>query len=228
MRFVALLVSVLAITNGAVGASRAHAEEHARLYSFQLGAALVEPISDTRARLSAGFGLTLGATFQPFSALGLRFDYMVSAFDVRSGVLPGATIDGDQLLQSWSLQLVVTPVRGARAGFYVLGGAGLHLREVDIAATRGQGVAAVCDAWLLTCFDGAADVSELSGSHSELDYGVHLGLGIDVAIDPRAHAYRAYLEARFQFIWGEDRRSPAGTISRANSEYVPIVLGVDF
>jgi hypothetical protein len=216
---------VLAITCGALGASRARADEPSRLYSFQLGAALVEPISDTRQRFSAGFGLTFGATFRPLSLLGLRLDYMVSAFDVRSGVLPGAEVDGDQLLQSWALQLVVTPVRGPRAGFYLLGGAGLHLRDVDISDVRADGVAAVCDAWLLACFDRAADVVALRGSRHELDYGVHVGLGIDVAIDRRA---RAYLEARFQFIWGQDRRAPAGTISRANSEYVPIVIGVDF
>lgn len=225
MRFVARLGLVLAVTCGALDASRARADEHSRLYSLQLGAALIEPISDTRERFSAGFGLTLGVTFQPLTLLGLRLDYMASAYDVRSGVLPGASIDGDQLLQSWSLQVVVTPLRGARAGFYVLGGAGLHLRNVDITDVRADGVAAVCDSWLLACFDGAADVVALRGSRHELDYGVHLGLGVDVAIDRRT---RGYLEARFQFIWGEDRRAPAGTVSRANSEYVPIVLGVDF
>lgn len=225
MRLVALLLAVLAITSGIFDARRARADAGRRPYSFQLGAALVEPISDTRARFSSGFGLTFGATLRPLSALGVRLDYMASLFDVRSGVLPGAEIEGDQLLQSWSLQLVVTPLRGPRAGFYVLGGGGLHLRSVDVVATRGDGVAAVCDAWLLTCFGGAIDAVMLRGSRHELDYGVHVGLGADLAIDARA---RLYLEARFQFIWGEDRRAPAGTISRANSEYVPIVLGVDF
>jgi hypothetical protein len=224
VRFVAVLLAVLAIMWSAVGAGSARAEG-VRPYSFQLGAALIEPISDTRQRFSAGFGLTLGATLQPLSALGVRLDYMASAFDVRSGVLPGATIDGDQLLQSWSLQVVVTPLRGPRAAFYALAGGGLHLRSVDITSTRGAGVAAVCDAWLLECFDGAAAVAALSGSHHELDYGVHIGLGADFALDPRAHVF---LEARFVFIWGDGKRAPTGTISRANSEYVPIVLGVDF
>jgi hypothetical protein len=236
VRFGAFSLTLLAVTSITLAAARAYAEPspHAQPYSFQLGAVWVEPIASTHRRFTSGFGLTLGATLRPLRVLGVQLGYMISRFGLRSDLLPGAALDGDQLTQSWSIHAVTWPIRLGRAEIYLLAGPALQLRLVDIASVRGSGVAPICDAWLLLCRPGVTSVEQLPGSRSAVEFALHAGLGVDVALDART---RLYLEVRYEFVWGAQLRSPADTTSQhgldylpsqADQEYLPIVFGVDF
>jgi hypothetical protein len=222
-----MLALLMASATFAAAGAHADGDERGRPYSFQLGAQWVEPLASARVRFSSGLGFGLGVTLRPLPLLGFQAAYAVSVFDVRSGVVPGAHIDGDQLLQSWSLRVILTPVHAGRFGFYLIAGPGLYVRHVDIAAVQGQGVAPVCDAWLLVCGRSVA-VSSLPGGRDALEFGVQGGLGVSVAVEPHT---RVFAEARYEIVWGDELRAvqaPSGMPSRANQEYVPIVLGVDF
>ena len=194
--------------------------------SFDVGAALSMPVSDSGSRFDPGTGFTAGVTFRPpRSAVGVEAEYMFTHYDVEGDLLEGTSLDGSQVMHHGVLNVVVRPPNQRRFGFYLLGGGGVYYRNVEVAEFAGVGIAPFCDPYLFACYPQAVPVSQVVGSEDSVDFGVNGGFGVYAVLTA---PMRLYLEARYHYMWGPEFDGPAGNRVDSDGQYVPVVLGLAF
>ena len=155
----------------------------------------------------------------------MQLEYLASLYGVQSGALPGAAIRGSQLMHSFDLNLLVRPFGSARLGAYLLACAGVHVRRVAITSALGEGVATICDPWLLVCSARPAAPPAALGVRYSTDFGVQAGAGAWLSLHARL---KLYLETRFSFVRGPGLRGPSNELRTGNAQYFPILVGLSF
>lgn len=194
--------------------------------SFNVGAALGLPVSNSGSRFDPGRGFTAGVTFRPpRSPVGLQGEYMFGFYDVEGDALEATELDGDQVMHTGALNIVVQPPAQRRFGFYLIGGGGVYFRTVEISEFAGVGVAPFCDPYFFACYPVPTTVDRVIGSQDSFDFGVNGGLGLFAMLAP---PLRLYLEARYHYIWGPEFTDGEGDRLDADGEYLPVVLGLAF
>ncbi|MCE9671181.1 porin family protein [Myxococcus stipitatus] len=196
----------------------------ARRFTFNVGASLVIPLSDSSDRFGVGWGFLVGGAYNFTDVLTLQAEYSYSDFDVKNDALGIEAISGDHVLQYGDLNVLVHLVPRKRWGIYLLGGPGIYYRKVEVTQFAGTAVVPVCDPWLLLCYNQAVAVDNVLGSRSSTDFGLNGGLGFTFRI---YGPMRVYAEARYHYIFGPKFDTPTGT-HRANGQYLPINLGLRF
>ncbi|MGI5864709.1 MAG: outer membrane beta-barrel protein [Myxococcales bacterium] len=196
--------------------------ENERGIAFEFAASGSFPLGATENRFNPGAGFLLGVGYDFSKTFGLLAEYSLTWFDVKSSVLPQADINGNQLIQSGTAQGLLNLVNTENAGFYLIAGAGIYFRRVEITRFAGTAVSSFCDPWLLVCFPTAVPVEDVLGSVTSTDFGVNAGLGGFLRLGPTV---KLFLEARYQYIWGGDVDTPAGPRS-SNAQFLPINFGI--
>lgn len=188
-------------------------------FSFSLGGGASLPLSDSADRFDAGWNFTAGATWNVNDRFGLRFDYLYSDHDVK-GDLFDASLDANHSMQYAAASFVLGTPRGDGPRAYLVGGPALYFRAVEITRFDGTSVATVCDPWLLTCFTDIVPIETVIGSRDATDWGFQGGAGVSFRVTEGA---RLFLEARYHYVFGDDFGG-----RKANGQYIPITLGVEF
>jgi opacity protein-like surface antigen len=194
---------------------------------WNIGGALLVPLSDSADRVDVGGGFAVGLTYNPSPFAGVQFEYGVDWANLKTGRLQSVGIGGNALLQYFNLNIGLHPAPSpARAiGFYVLGGGGLYYRSVDVTRATGTAVVPYCDPWLYYCSAVPVSTATLIGSRSSWDWGLDAGVGVTFAVSPPV---RLYLEARYHYIFGPSFTDNTGAKRTADGQYLPITLGVRF
>jgi len=113
-----------------------------------LAAGVSVPSGPLANRVSSGLDIAGNMEFHPYRGpLGLRADLSYSGFDLTNGYLSrfsGAN-DGNASIWSGTMNLVYDINTGTRLRPYLIGGAGVYRRHVEVDRPDGLGVATVFD-----------------------------------------------------------------------------------
>ncbi len=190
-----------------------------RPYSFGVGGGASLPLSDAGDRFDAGWNFTAGVAWNLSQGLGLRLDYLYAEHDVKAE-LSNTQLDARHTLQHVAASFVLGTPRGTGPRVYLLGGPALYFRAVEITSFAGTSVRNFCDPWLFVCVTDVVPTETVVGSRDSIDWGLQGGVGASFRVSRGA---RLFLEARYQHVFGDDIGG-----RRANGQYVPISLGVEF
>lgn len=186
---------------------------------------LVLPVDETNQRFAPGGGFAVGLTLSADTAVSLRLEYMYSRYDLHDDALDLLALDGNHTMQAGSLGLMIRPTLGLPFGFYFVGGGGLYHRRAEVARIEGSAERAFCDPLLFFCFPNEVPASHVLGSESSTDYGLNAGIGFYLMLAP---PLRAYLEARYHYVWGPEFQDFTGRKVDSDAGYLPVVLGLAF
>src|SRR5215471_18002376 len=229
-----LLVAVFGILVAAVPAA---AQD--KPVDINLGFGWTIPEGDFKNSFDSGWDFDFGATFNISPTVGVQGEYMYARMNGPSRTIlvspsPGG-ITSSQLLESNHQMhafignvVYKAPSSGALGG-YVLGGAGMYHRIVQITSPA-VGFTTFCDPFWYVCYPAAVSVDNIIGDRSSNDFGINFGGGVTFG-----HEAKFYVEARYHYVWGPTvnvgSQLPAGTTSTGtstNAQYFPITFGVRF
>lgn len=194
--------------------------------TFNIGAPLSLPVSDSGSRLDPGLGFAAGVGFRPpRSPVGIQAEYMFTYYDVEGDIFDATSLDGRQIMHNGNLNIIVRPPKQRQFGFYLIGGGGIYNRNVEVSEFEGVGLAPYCDPYLFFCYAQPVAVDQVIGSQDSTDFGVNGGLGVFAVLTP---PMRLYLEARYHYIWGPEFEREGGDRVDSDGEFVPVVLGLAF
>lgn len=188
-------------------------------FSFSIGGGASIPLSDSADRFDTGWNFTAGATWNVNDRFGLRLDYLYSDHDVKGELFDG-DLDANHSMQYAAASFVLGTPRGDGPRFYLVGGPALYFRAVEITRFEGTSFQTFCDPWLFACFTDVVPIETIVGSRDVTDWGLQGGAGMSFRVTDGA---RLFLEARYHYVFGDDFEG-----SRANGQYIPITLGVEF
>ena len=184
----------------------------------------------------SGWNASFGATFNIAPTVGVMGEYMYARMDGPSRTIlvspaPGG-ITSSQLLESnhqmhaFLGNVVFKSPSTSAVGGYVLGGAGLYHRIVQITSPA-VGFTTFCDPYWYVCYPAAVSVDNILGDRSSNDFGINFGGGVTFG-----HEAKFYVEARYHYVWGPTINPPAGATTTqslsTNAQYFPLTFGVRF
>jgi hypothetical protein len=193
---------------------------------FNIGGAVSFPLSDASDVADPGGGVVAGLTYRPHPMFGIRAEYMYSFYGLQDDLFGATSLDGSHSMQYGTLNFVVRPAKTRGFGFYVIGGAGIYYRKVEITRLSGVSTATFCDPWAFVCYPENVAVANVLAARSSTDFGLNGGVGAYLTMG--RSPLRVYLEARYHFMWGPSFTDASGEKRSANGQYIPIVLGLGF
>jgi opacity protein-like surface antigen len=213
---------------------------------FNIGFGGIFPVSSFKDSFNTGWNGNFGVTFNINEHVGVQAEYMYArmngpdrTINVVANPVAGAATNG--LLQSnqqqhvGSFDLVYrSRAKDSLIGGYVLGGAGIYHRIVQITSPA-VGYTTFCDPYWYVCYPALVPVTNIIGDRSENDFGIDFGGGITFG-----HEAKFYVETRYHYVWGKTitpttaTNLPAGATPTCsggcstNASYFPITFGVRF
>lgn len=188
-------------------------------FSFSIGGGASIPLSDSADRFDTGWSFTAGVAWHANDRFGLRLDYLYSDHDVAGEVFD-TDLDANHSMQYAAASFVLGTPRGDGPRFYAVGGPALYFRAVEITRFEGTSFQTFCDPWLYICVTDVVPIETIVGSRDVTDWGFQGGAGMSFRISDGA---RLFLEARYHYVFGDDFGG-----QKANGQYIPITLGVEF
>jgi hypothetical protein len=203
---------------------------------INIGFGWLFPEGDFKDSFDTGWSGSFGATFNLSPALGVQGEYMYARMDGPSRTIlvspaPGG-ITSPQLLESnhqmhgFLGNVVFKSPSSSAFGGYVLGGAGLYHRKVQITSPA-LGYTTFCDPFWYVCYPAVVSVDNIIGDRSSNDFGINFGGGVTFGRE-----VKFYVEARYHYVWGPTINPPAGvsttTDLSTNAQYFPLTFGVRF
>jgi hypothetical protein len=203
---------------------------------ISIGFGVTFPQGDFKDSFDTGWNGNFGATFNIGPTFGVQAEYMSARMNGPERVInvsptPGG-IGSNQLLESnhqvhafLGDVIFKSPSSGAFGG-YVLGGAGLYHRIVQITSPA-VGYTTFCDPFWYVCYPVAVSVDNILGDRSSNDFGINFGGGVTFG-----HEAKFFVEARYHYVWGPKINPPAGATTTTNlstnAQYFPLTFGVRF
>jgi opacity protein-like surface antigen len=232
-----LLIAVF----GALVAAAPAAAQDEKPVDVNFGFGWAVPAGDFKNSFDTGWNGTFAATFNISPMLGVQGEYMYERMDGPSRTIlvsvtpsgPGSAqlLESNHQVHAFTGNLVLKSHSSALIGGYVLGGAGLYHRIVQITSPA-VGYTTFCDPYWYVCYPAAVSVDNILGDRSSNDFGINIGGGVTFGRD-----VKFYVETRYHYVWGPDiatnssqlPASTATTISRStNAQYFPITFGIRF
>lgn len=195
------------------------------LVGFNIGGGVSIPLGSTSNDFDVGGALQLGVTYNFSRRLGVQAEYLYSGYRIQSTVLNSSGADGHHSMQYGDLNAVFKVFPSRPVGLYVLGGPGLYYRRVEITQFAGTALVPYCDPWLFICYTTPVAVDQVIGLRSRTDFGLNVGLGVDLRI--YEGPLHLYLEGRYHYIFSGNIDTPSGP-RKADGQYLPLVLGLRF
>jgi hypothetical protein len=212
---------------------------------FNFGFGWTFPTADFKNSFDTGWDGTLGVTFNLNPHLGVQAEYIYARMNgpaktVNISLTPGGPVSSTQLIESnhqmhvGSFNLVYkTQAHDSPLGGYVLGGAGIYHRIVQLTSPA-VGYTTICDPFWYVCYPAAVSVDNILGDRSSNDFGIDFGGGLTFG-----HEAKFYVEMRYHYVWGPtitanvaqpkvgDTTSCSAGCS-SNASYFPLTFGVRF
>jgi opacity protein-like surface antigen len=193
---------------------------------WNFGGSLLVPLGPLSSRMNVGGGFAAGLSYNPSAVLGVQFEYGANWSSLSTGKLANAGIGGSASVQYFNIDLLIRPTHpGNVFGFYLIGGGGLYYRYAHVTRVTGTTIAPYCDPWLYYCSAVPVSAQSIIGSRSSWDWGLDAGAGVTFAIAP---PLKLYVEARYHYVWGPSFTDSTGNKRSADSQFLPIILGVRF
>jgi len=199
------------------------------------------PEGDFKNSFDSGWNGNFGATFNISPTLGVMGEYMYARMNgpaktiivspTPGGVGSAQLLESNHQMHAFIGDVVFkSPGHDRMVGGYVLGGAGLYHRIVQITSPA-VGYTTFCDPFWYVCYPAAVTVDNIIGDRSSNDFGINFGGGVTFG-----HEAKFYVEARYHYVWGptvnNGTQLPAGTTTSSgtstNATYFPITFGVRF
>jgi hypothetical protein len=232
-----LLVAVFLV---AMAAAPAMAQTE-RPVGFNIGAGWLFPVSGLKDAFSTGGNFRIGATYHVNPKVGVLaeygYDWMPGperTFAISSlpigGTVSSGILESNHHIHSGTFDMVFTAAPSASAvGGYVLGGAGVYNRTVQI-TTPSVGYTTICDPYWYVCYPTLVSVDRIVGDRGSTDFGINVGGGVTFG-----HNAKFYVEMRYHYVWGPKVEPQAGTLPSStassqsfssNAQYLPLTFGV--
>jgi outer membrane protein with beta-barrel domain len=205
------------------------------------------PVSGLKDSFNSGWNGTIGATFNLNERVGFQGEYIyarmggpdrnitLSPTPVLGAVTSSGIIESNHQMHIGSFNVVYRPMpRDSAVGGYVLGGAGIYHRIVQL-TTPSVGYTSVCDPYWYVCYPALVSVDQIIGDRSSNDFGIDIGGGITFGKEAKF-----YIESRYHYVWGKSvtpstpSNLPASTDTTANNcasgcstnaSYFPLTFG---
>jgi hypothetical protein len=206
---------------------------------FNIGLGWTFPQGDFADSFDSGWNGNFAATFNISEGVGVQAEYMYQRMSgpektilvspAPGGITSSQLIESNQQAHAFLGNLVFKSMSSDRVvGGYVLGGAGLYHRTVQLTSPA-VGFATFCDPYWYVCYPTAVSVDNILADRSSNDFGINFGGGITFG-----HEAKFYIEARYHYVWGPTITPPgggalpAGTPTSTNAPYFPLTFGIRF
>ncbi len=215
----------------------ASAQDPENRVNFNFGSGVTMTTGETNNHFGQGYNINFGVTINVKPSVGILVEYSYNGLGQKQVNLPvsvqpiGGTTDtpfyGDMNMQYGNFDLVFKPQVQGKVAPFVLGGAGVYYRPINV-TTPGVGyVPGYCDPFWYYCAPGGwVPVDYIIGSRSSTDFGINVGGGVAFRV---AESASVYVEARYHYIWGP-KFTPVGSTTTydSNSTFFPITFGIRF
>ena len=225
-----------------IGAAAPSFAQDDKRYDVNIGGGALFPIGSYKDSFNTGGDFAIGGTFFITPMLGIQGEYNYGRMNGPEKTIlvsssPGGLNPSSQLLQSnqqmhvglFDLVLRSPQSRDRMVGGYVLGGAGVYHRMIQLTSPA-VGFTTFCDPYWYVCYPAAVSVDNIIGDRSSNDFGINFGGGITFG-----HEAKFYIEARYHYVWGPTitPTTPAPSASvptsvSSNASYFPLMFGVRF
>ena len=233
------VIVVLLVLIGAAAPARAQDDKP---YDVNLGGGAMFPLGSYKDSFNTGGNFAIGATYFVTPMIGIHGEYNYDRMSGPEKVLqlaptPNAIVNGTGVLESNQqinagiFDLVVrSNPRDHAVGGYVLGGAGVYHRQVQLTSPA-IGYTTYCDPYWYVCYPAATSVDQILGSRGSTDFGIDFGGGVTFG-----HEAKFYIEGRYHYVWGPTINQPTAvpatttvpTNLSTNASYFPLIFGVRF
>ncbi len=231
------LLAALFVIFVAVG--RAGAQDY-RPVDVNIGFGWTFPETNFKNDFDAGWNGAIGLTFNMNHHWGLQAEYMytrmngpeknisLTATPIAAQVTNGV-IESNHHMHVGSFNVVYRGQSNDNGiGGYVLGGAGIYHRTVELTSPS-VGYTTYCDPYWYVCYPAAVSVDQIIGDRSSNDFGIDFGGGITFG-----HEAKFYVESRYHYVWGPTVTTQGSTSATtqcvngcsANAAYWPLTFGV--
>ena len=221
-----------------IGAAAPSFAQDDKRYDVNIGGGALFPIGSYKDSFNTGGDFAIGGTFFITPMLGIQGEYNYGRMNGPEKTIlvsssPGGLNPSSQLLQSnqqmhvglFDLVLRSPQSRDRMVGGYVLGGAGVYHRMIQLTSPA-VGYTTFCDPYWYVCYPSLVSVDQIIGDRSSNDFGINIGGGITFGKEAKF-----YVESRYHYVWGPeiDVTGASGNIKRTtNAAYFPLTFGIKF
>ncbi len=213
----------------------ANAQDPDKLVTFHFGSGPTMTTGETNNHFGSGYNINFGVTFNIRPSIGIMAEYSYNGLGQKQVNLPvsaqpvGSGADtpfyGDMNMQYGNFDVVFKPQVQGKVAPFVLAGAGVYYRPINVTTPGAGYVPGYCDPFWYYCAPGGwVPVDYIVGSRSSTDFGMTFGGGVAFRV---AESASVFVEARFHYIWGP-KFTVSGTTYDSNSSYFPITFGIRF
>lgn len=202
-----------------------------------IGFGVTFPTSGFKDNFDTGWDGTIGVTFNLNQHIGLQAEYIYARMDGPSktilvsptpgGIGSNQLIESNQQMHIGSFNVVYkNHPSGSVVGGYVLGGAGIYHRMIQLTSPA-VGYTTFCDPFWYVCYPAAVSVDNILGDQSSNDFGIDFGGGVTIG-----HEAKFYIETRYHYVWGPTITPVGGATNTcpggcsSNASYFPLTFGV--
>jgi opacity protein-like surface antigen len=225
-----------------IAAAPAAAQQDYKPVDVNFGFGWAIPASDFKNSFDVGWNGTIGATFNLNPNLGFQAEYIYARMNGPdrtislsetpvAASLTNGLIESNHQMHIGSFNVIYKGQSSEHpVGGYVLGGAGLYHRLVQLTSPS-VGYTTVCDPYWYVCYPAAVSVDQIIGDRSSNDFGIDFGGGVTFGREAKF-----YVESRYHYVWGKTITPTAGTVPgttavcssgcSTNATYYPITMGV--
>ena len=211
-----------------------------RPLAMNFGGGVAVPVTGLNDAFNTGWNGTLGVTWNATPKIGVQAEYVYDRFGgperqftisqtpTPTADDPTGLIQSNHQVHTGTFNLIYRPQLENRRsrGLYLLGGAGVYHRLVQLTAPS-TGYTSVCNPYWYICYPTTVPVTRIIGDRSSNDFGVNVGAGLTFGgSDPKF-----YLETRYHYVWGPKIRPDVAPLDgtteySTNAGYIPITFGV--
>jgi hypothetical protein len=221
----------------AVTAAPAMAQDY-KPVDVNVGFGWIFPVGNIADEFDAGWNGSFGVTFNFNEHLGVQAEYIyghmngpdrnISISDSPVGAaITNGLIESNHQMHIGSFNLIYKAQGQDRPiGGYVLGGAGIYHRKVQLTSPQ-TGYTTICDPYWYVCYPTLVPIDLILGERSSNDFGIDFGGGITFG-----HGAKFYIETRYHYVFGKDVTPPAGSSvtcpnnCSTSASYWPLTFGV--
>jgi len=201
-----------------------------------IGFGVTFPTSSFKDSFDTGWDGTIGVTFNANQHIGFQAEYIYARMNGPSktilvsptpgGIGSNQLIESNQQMHIGSFNVIYKNHPSDRvAGGYVLGGAGIYHRMIQLTSPA-IGYTTFCDPFWYVCYPAAVSVDNILGDRSSNDFGIDFGGGVTIG-----HEAKFYIETRYHYVWGPTIQPVGGGTTcsggcSSNASYFPLTFGV--
>jgi opacity protein-like surface antigen len=218
VKWIGVTLALMALVPG-----RALAQDKRIVAEIGMGpTVLFGPAAD---HFGGGFNFDLGINYKLNPKFAVRLDTLVTKHDVKDEITNQLGVgDGDGWIWHLSGNGVMFKPINDRFWVHGIAGLGFYHRKINL-TNPGTDLVTVCDPWIFVCYPIGVPATDIAGARSSSDFGVNFGGGLDFRIGEN---HSAFIEFRYHYVWGPKGTDSTGASRSANTQMMPITIGIRF